>query len=236
MGSGDKIKSKISNFSFGGITPKYFDNHVNKSVPFYKEGHNIICKLSSFFVSENCNIYDLGCSTGTLLKKIDTYNSLNSMKLHGIDVEKKMLQQAKKKLLNCKNKIILNNSSINNLKFKKSDLIISYYTLQFVRPKYRQKIINKIYKSLNLGSGFIWFEKVRASDAKYQDIISQLYQEYKTDIGYTQNEVWNKTVSIRSILEPFTTLQNTKMLRKAGFKNFTSILKYYNFEGYLAIK
>lgn len=108
--------------------------------------------------------------------------------------------------------------------------------MQFVRPKYRQKIINKIYKSLNLGSGFIWFEKVRASDAKYQDIISQLYQEYKTDIGYTQNEVWNKSVSIRSILEPFTSLQNTKMLRKAGFKNFTSILKYYNFEGYLAIK
>ena len=56
MDSGDKILSKISNFSFGGITPKYFDKHVNKSVPLYELGQDLICKLSSFFVNKNCNI------------------------------------------------------------------------------------------------------------------------------------------------------------------------------------
>ena len=98
MDSGDKILSKISNFSFGGVTPKYFDKHVNKSVPLYELGQDLTCKLSSFFVNKNCNIYDLGCSTGTLIKKIDKYNSLNSMNIYGIDVEKNMIQVAKKKI------------------------------------------------------------------------------------------------------------------------------------------
>ena len=71
MDTGDKISTKKSNFSFGGKTPQYFDQHVKKSVPLYDIGQDIICKLSSFFISKNCNIYDLGCSTGTLIKKID---------------------------------------------------------------------------------------------------------------------------------------------------------------------
>ena len=82
---GDNLKAVISNFSFGGNTHKYFDKHIVKSVPNYLEGHQIICQLSSFFVSNNSVIYDLGCSTGSLIKKIDQYNSslnINILETH----------------------------------------------------------------------------------------------------------------------------------------------------------
>ena len=71
-----------------------------------------------------------------------------------------------------------------NFKFKKSDLIISYYTTQFIKPRDRQKLFNKIYKSLNWGGAFVMFEKVRANDARFQDISTALYNEFKLQNKY----------------------------------------------------
>ena len=41
MDAGDKIKTKLGAFSFGGSTSKNFDKHVSKSVPLYDECRDI---------------------------------------------------------------------------------------------------------------------------------------------------------------------------------------------------
>ena len=46
-------------------------------------------------------------------------------------------------------------------KFKKTPMIISYYSIQFIPTRDRQDLINKIYESLEWGGAFVWFEKVR---------------------------------------------------------------------------
>ena len=71
---GDNIKSTIGGFNFSGNVHKNFEKHVTKSVPFYDEGHKIICKLSSFFLVDKSVVYDLGCSTGKLTRDIYNYN------------------------------------------------------------------------------------------------------------------------------------------------------------------
>ena len=43
-------------------------------------------------------MYDLGCSTGTLIKKIIKYNSKIKFKIIGVDKEPNMIKEAKKKL------------------------------------------------------------------------------------------------------------------------------------------
>ena len=119
---------------------------------------------------------------------------------------------------------------------EKADLIISYYTIQFIHPKLRQELINKIYDSLNWGGAFILYEKVRANDARFQDIISNLYMEYKLDQGYSAEEIIGKAKSLKGVLEPFSTQGNIDMLKRAGFVDILSIQKYMNFEGFLVIK
>ena len=47
---GDNIKSTVGAFDFSGNVHKSFEKHVGKSVPFYDHGHNLICKISSFFL------------------------------------------------------------------------------------------------------------------------------------------------------------------------------------------
>ncbi len=232
---GNKIKLKNGKWSFSGSTPNNFDAHIKKSVPLYVWSHNLSLNFSEFFLTEKTNVYDLGCSTGTFLHLLSSRYPKGKHKYFGIDEIKGMCQISKRKNKKRSDVKILNNK-IENVKFKKSSLITSFYTMQFINPKKRQLIFNKIYKNLNWGGGFIMFEKVRAKDARFQDMTNQIYENFKLDQGFTYKEILSKSLSLKGVMEPFSSDANLKMLKRAGFKDIITILKFLNFEGFLAIK
>ena len=122
------------------------------------------------------------------------------------------------------------------MKFDKSDFIISMYTIQFIEPKHRQALINKIFKSLNWGGAFFFVEKVRSYDARTQDQITSIYESFKLKNGFAASEVFGKKNSLKGILEPFSTKGNLDMLKRSGFKDISTISKFVCFECFLAIK
>lgn len=232
---GDKIKTSNANWRFNEDVVPGFDSHVSKSVPLYKEGHDLISKISDFFISDNSICYEIGCSTGSLLKILDERNSKTNVSFIGIDSEQAMANYAKEKCKSSSSISIINNDAV-DFEFEKCDLIISYYTMQFIKPRYRQILIDKIYKSLNWGGAFILFEKVRAPDARFQDISTALYTDFKIENNYTPDEIINKTKSLKGVLEPFSSKANEDLLKRAGFEDFMTVMKYVCFQGFLAIK
>jgi tRNA (cmo5U34)-methyltransferase len=232
--SGDKIKAKNANWKFNGSMVEHFEEHVSKSVPLYTEGHELITKLSDYFIKDDSVCYELGSSAGTLTYKLAKAHDFRSAKFVGLELEADMVKKANELYTSDNLSFICDDMTTVNL--EKSDLIVSYYTIQFIHPKLRQELINKIYESLNWGGAFILYEKVRANDARFQDIISNLYMEYKLDQGYTAEEIIGKSKSLKGVLEPFSTQGNIDMLKRAGFVDILSIQKYMNFEGFLVIK
>jgi len=89
---------------------------------------------------------------------------------------------------------------------------------------------------LNWGGAFILFEKVRAPDARFQDIATSLYTDFKIDQGYNDEEILSKTRSLKGVMEPFSTQGNIDLLGRAGFVDVMTVSKYICFEGFLAIK
>jgi len=231
----DGINAKNADWSFGGDAYKNFDSHVSKSVPFYEHGHEIIEELADFFLSDGSTVYDIGCSTGTLLNRLAKRNENKKIQFIGCDPIIQMADAAREKCKKQKNVSIIN-ESILDLHIEKSDLITAYYTIQFLHPSIRQDVFDKIYKSLNWGGAFIFFEKVRAPDARFQDIMSLIYNEYKFSQGYSAQEVINKSKSLKGVLEPFSTQGNIDLANRAGFIDIMSIFKFVCFEGFLAIK
>ena len=146
-----------------------------------------------------------------------------------------MIKKAKKKCKKNKDIIFLNKNFL-NLKFKKSSFISSYFTIAFVEPSKRQKAFNNFYNSLDWGGGLIIFDKVRAPDARFQDMMTTIYNEYKISAGYSPDEILNKTLSLKGILDPFSSKANQQMLKRAGFTDVMTIFKFITFEGYLAVK
>ena len=238
ISTGDNIKAENANWRFDGETAKSFDNHVSKSVPFYKEGQTLICNISDYFVKNDSIIYEIGCSTGELTTKLAEHNTLKSGAVFvGLDSVSEMINIAdeKKELKNLSNISFVEADAL-LYDFEPSDMIISYYTVQFIRPSDRQKLIDKIYSSLKWGGAFLLFEKVRAPDARFQDMMTGLYNEYKLDQGYKADEIVAKSRSLKGVLEPFSTQANIDMLHRAGFSDVMSVMKYVSFEGFLAIK
>ena len=62
---------------------------------------------------------------------------------------------------------------------KKSDLFLSILFFPFINLKNREKIVKQIYKSLNPGGGFILVEKIRSKDSNFEDILNQMYFDFK---------------------------------------------------------
>lgn len=232
---GNKIFATNSSWNFSGDVYKNFDEHINKSIPLYSWSHQIGLHISDFFVKKKSTVIDLGCSTGVFIKKINYRHKKKNITVIAYDLEKNMVKKAKKN-----NKEYLNlkifKKDITKIDFNKSDFITSYYTISFINPSQRQRLFNNIYKSLNWGGGFLFFDKVRAPDARFQDMMSQIYNEFKLNQKFSPNEIIYKSQSLKGILEPFSSKANFDLVKRAGFKDCMSVFKYICFEGFLAIK
>ena len=238
LNAGEGINVDNASWIFGENTPKKFSEHVKRSVPFYDDGHELVLQISDFFVKETSVCYELGVSTGKLINKLAKRHK-KAKKWIGIDKEAGMIEQAKKEI----DSELLKNKSVTLIEddlvcfpYEKSDLMISYYTVQFIQPKYRQEMLNKIFENLNWGGAFLLFEKVRAPDARFQDITTSLYNEYKLSQGYKPDKIIAKSRSLKGILEPFSSSANKDLLKRAGFKDIITVFKWICFEGYLCIK
>ena len=232
---GNEIPTENANWTFSGDVSDNFDDHVSKSVPLYEAGHELIGRISDFFLRDNSTCYDLGSSTGELTRKLHQQVGSRKVRFIGLDCEKDMIQKAQKKCAKLK-KVEFLETDLLEYEFEKSDLIISYYSMQFIPARNRQILFDRIYESLNWGGGLLLFEKVRAPDARFQDMMTTIYTDFKLDQGYTSEEIVSKTRSLKGVLEPFSTAGNFDLLKRAGFQDIMTIMKYVCFEGFLAIK
>jgi len=232
---GDSIEAKQGRWSFEGATVSNFSDHAKRSIPFYDEGHELILKLSDFFVKEPGPCYELGSSRGVLTKDLAQRHKGKGISWVGLDCSKDMIEQSQKDHKTIED-LSFECEDIVNYNYLNSDFIVAHYSIQFIPPRLRQSLISKIYDSLNWGGAFLMFEKVRGPDARFQDINSSLYTDFKLENGYKAEEILAKTRSLKGVLEPFSTEGNLGLLERAGFKDITTVFKYLCFEGFLAIK
>ncbi len=236
MKVGQGIEAENAGWTFGGKVPDNFVDHIRHSVPLYDEGHDLICQLSDFFCSEESVCYELGVSTGELIRKLSLHHKAKArIRWVGLDVEEAMIGKARAHCADIKN-IELHHEDIRLFPYEKADMFVSYYCMQFVPPRDRQEIFQRVYESLHWGGAFILFEKVRGSDARFQDILTSLYNDFKQRNGLSADEILAKTRSLKGILEPFSTAGNLGLLQRAGFADIMTVQKYLCFEGFLAIK
>ena len=231
---GDSISAGLGMWSFSEGVEENFDTHVKKSVPGYDLSHKIVCLLSDPFIRKSSIVLDIGCSTGTLLRKLYDRHKDKKPKLIGIDSQKNMIDHARK--LDSSESIEYTQSNIITDDITEAiDMSICFYVLQFIPPSVRQDVVNKIYNSLNWGGAFFMYEKVRAPDARFQDYINHAFSNYKLE-SFTPDELVGKSNSLIGVMEPFSTNGNIELLERAGFKDICTISKMLCFEGFLAIK
>lgn len=233
----DKVFTKPikKQFEFDEEVAAVFDDMLERSVPFYKESQNITEFFALKNLSEDGVLYDLGCSTATILINIDRKLKHNAT-LVGLDNSEAMLAQAQRKCEAYGADVEVLNTDILEYEYKKADVFISNYTLQFIRPLVREELVKKISDSLNKDGVFIFSEKVISHHAKLNKDLIECYYDFKKTQGYSEYEIMQKREALENVLVPYSEEENIKMALNCGFSHCEVILRWANFATFIAIK
>jgi len=208
-----------------------FDGHILQSIPNYDILFNSILRISDYFRDPSKHIYDVGCSTGKLMKYINKVEKYNGPMI-GLDNSRNLLPENTKEFPNIK---FIEWDLTKPFSFDNACLVFSIFTLQFLKKESRQAVINSIYDGLGKGGGLIIAEKTYVDSGQFQDIFTFSYYDYKK-ASFSNEEILNKEKDLRTILKPNYAHENLEMLRNAGFKQIQMFYKFFMFEAYLCIK
>ena len=221
----DKDKFSFSNMS------KDFDSHITNSIRGYNDLRDDIVGISKYFVIDDTNVVDIGCSQGSLIKRIKGFNTqVSSTKYIGFDINEDFKQHWKDED-NLNYKIgDVRKESLENMSF-----CISMFTFQFLPEKDRLNLLKKIYDNLVDGGGFITSEKIFSNNAKVQNMMEFLYYDFKRK-AFSEKEILDKEQELRHLAKNTTEHLLIDQLRNIGFRGIQVFWRNFNFIGVLAMK
>jgi tRNA (cmo5U34)-methyltransferase len=214
----------LDKFNFNTIND--FDNHISGSILGYDLLYQLIINISSYFANENSVIIDFGCTSGKLINKIAEIYKPNLAL--GYDITNHNFIEG------CANLIEIDLTKI-DLQIPTFDIGYCVFLFQFIDPKKRIDLVNKIYRSLRKGGVLIVCEKEYSRDGQINEIFTFVNYENKIN-KFTAEEIIKKEHDLRSIMHPFTSTSNVSMLLETGFVDVEPFFQSLNFKGYICKK
>lgn len=242
----DKLFDQIhepGSFSFNEEVAAVFPDMIERSVPGYDFCLKTISATAKNIVQPESNIYDLGCSLGSITMAIrsgviaaDLTN--RNIVIHAVDSSEAMIDRAKTHI-NAFRPLVdirLHCQDMTQTLIENASLVVLAYTLQFLRPEQRQDLIHRIHDGLNPGGGLLLIEKTHETDPRMQEFLTDLHHEFKRINGYSELEIAQKRQALENVLITETEAQHEHRLMAAGFRHISLIAKHYNFSTWLAIR
>ena len=235
---GDEIEQTEGGWEFDDSVADEFDRHVSQSIPSYRKVQDHTTKIADWFLSDGNDetIYDLGCATGTTIKRlIETRDRTEQTEYVGIDEARPMLKQAEDKIGIYDNVRLVEEDLSINPNFPNASLIISLFTLSFLPENERQAVLDAAYEDLDEGGALIFVEKTYPQYARFQAMFREHYFDYKQQ-HFDADEVVDKAKSLRGQLRPLTKDEYREMLTNAGFDEIEPWYQKYMWWGIIARK
>lgn len=236
------LQQRVGGWTFDEHVAGQFDEHVRKSIPLYDQIQSQVVNLSEWFLQtdgRDC-VYDLGCATGTTIERLaERHGSDRAPRFVGIDLEAPMLDRARDRLCDYPNVEFFQADVASHMSFPDASLILSLFTMSFIRESERRALVERIYRDLRYGGAFIFVEKTRARSAQFQDIWNEEYWDFKADQGLTEAEILGKAKTLRGQLRPLTVEEYEELLADAGFDVETDVdifCKWFPWTGFIARK
>ena len=238
----DNIYSKELNqvkpFKFDENVAKVFPDMISRSVPGYDLIIMMLESITRQYLQEDSNCYDLGCSLGASTLSMMHGIDKKDCKIYAIDNSYPMIKKCKSylDLYHTPAEINLICSDIQDVKIRNASIVVMNFTLQFIEPKYRTEIIQKIYDGLNPGGILILSEKISFVENTKHNLNDELHLNFKRQQGYSNLEVSQKRSSLDNVLIRENLQIHEDRILKIGFSTFEMWFRCFNFVSLLAVK
>ncbi len=230
--------SRPTDFAFDATTVRVFDNMVSRSVPFYGEIQRMTAELAAEFGVPGSTLYDLGCSTGTTMVALESWVE-PTVRFVGYDNSPEMVERAREKLAatpSRRPREVRLGDLHQPFAVEDASVTVMLFTLQFVRPLHRERVIRTIADGTRPDGAIILAEKVIESDTLFNRLFIDNYYDMKRRHGYSDMEIAQKREALENELIPYRIEENRDLLLSCGFTKFQEFFRWYNFAGMIAVK
>ena len=231
-------QKQVKDFKFDQQVVEVFPDMISRSVPGYNTIIDTIGRLSQTYVQANTNVYDLGCSLGAATLAMRQSIKAPDCKIIGIDSSSAMVERCRMHVNAFKGQtpVEIIEGNILETDFSNASMIVLNFTLQFIEPELRQKLLKKIYQGLNKGGLLVLSEKVASDDQLCNELLIDLHHDFKRDNGYSDLEIAQKRTALENVMKTDTLDTQVSRLRAAGFEHITPWFQCFNFNSIVAIK
>jgi len=231
-------QSKIKDFAFDAQVVEVFPDMISRSVPGYNTIIDTIGRLSQRYVTDNSQVYDLGCSLGAATLAMRKGITAKNCNIIGIDSSSAMVERCKMHVSAFKGDtpVEIIEDNILNIDIKNASMVVLNFTLQFIPPEQRQLLLNKIALGLNPGGLLLLSEKIAHTDSVCNELLIDLHHDFKRANGYSELEIAQKRTALENVMLTDNLDTHLKRLKLAGFKHNAPWFQCFNFFSLIAIK
>lgn len=231
-GSGDRP------FRFDDRVADVFEDMIGRSVPGYADSLETIRALAEARVPAGGRCYDLGCSLGAATRAICSGMGERAGEIVAVDNSAAMIARCRgdAAFRGLAQEIAFVEQDLVATAIERADLVVMNYTLQFVPPAQRRRVLTRIHDGMQPGGVLVVSEKFRFDDPGVQALMTRLHLDFKRRNGYSEMEIAGKRSALENVLVADTRERHASRLEDVGFRGVTLWQARLNFGTFVAFR
>lgn len=226
-------------FAFDEAVAAVFDDMISRSVP----GYRTVLAMTGALAERHCRpgtaVYDLGCSLGGSTLAVAARLKRAGRSIVAVDSSAAMIDRLRERLaerpgprcpVRCRREDVMD-TVIEN-----ASVAVLNFTLQFVPPPRRRRLIERIFEGLAPGGVLILSEKIAFEDPALNARVTERHHRFKEAMGYSRLEISRKRTALENVLVPDTIGAHRRRLEAAGFAPVGVWFQCLNFVSFAAYR
>lgn len=227
----------VQDFVFDDRVAAVFTDMINRSVPGYATIISMIGMLADRYCTPGSVVYDLGCSLGGATLSMTHHISHKDYRVVAVDNSEAMITRFRAALDPEKEDLIdLVCADLADIDIRNASVVVLNFTLQFIPVERRAALLHKIHAGMNPGGILILSEKIRFADAPLDELLIDMYHQFKEKQGYSRLEISQKRSALENVLIPETLAVHKERIRHSGFASCDTWFQCFNFASLIAFR
>lgn len=201
----------LVDFVFDESVASVFPDMIRRSVPGYETVTPLTGLIAARHLPDNGRCYDLGCSLGAATHAVLRAVADRPCEIVAVDDSAAMLDRAKA-LAGGEGRVTWLQADVRDVAIDGADVVVLNYTLQFLPPEDRLRLLRSIREGLNETGVLLLSEKLEASQ-----YVTDLHVDFKRANGYSDLAISQKRAALEKVMRVDSLEEHVARLRRAGF-------------------
>jgi tRNA (cmo5U34)-methyltransferase len=230
----------VQDFVFDERVVRVFPDMINRSVPGYGLVVPMIGLLARRYARDHSTLYDLGCSLGGAALAMSQAVRAGDCRIVAVDNSPAMIAGLRERLAAAGSSPAVPIDAVcADLEKTASDnasVVVLNFTLQFVSPGERPRLLRRIANGLLPGGILVLSEKIRFESEQEQALQTEWHHDFKRAQGYSELEIARKRDALENVMKPDSLARHSERLLQAGFNGVYPWFQAFNFISLVAFR